>query len=78
MWLHLLFGYLDTWIVLGHKTVDPLKDFGDVNPARIADAGTVVIGHVRVDRQDGVRTTQEIGTTGVAEACAALTTTRVQ
>ena len=72
LWLHSLFGYLDNWIVLGHKTVDPIKDFGDVNPARIANAGAIVVGHVRVDRQDGVRAAQEIGTAGVAEACAAL------
>ena len=74
MWLQLLFSYFDTWIYLGlrHKSINPSKNFGDVNPTRVADAGTVIVGHVRVDRQDSVRAALEIGTTGVAEACAAL------
>jgi len=58
--------------------VDPIKNFLDIDTARIADACAVVVGHVRVDRQDGVRVTQEIGTAGVAEACAALILAGIQ
>ena len=58
--------------------VDPIKNFLDINPAWIADACAVVVGHVRVDRQDGVRFAQEIGTAGVAKACAAFILASIQ
>ena len=78
LWLQSVFSYLDTWIVLIYETIDPLKYFGNVDSSRITNAGAVDVSDIRIDCQDGVRAAQEIGTAGVAKACAALTTTRVQ
>src|SRR3972149_5712287 len=60
------------------EPVDPVEDGRDVHPRGVADAGAVHIRHVRVDRQHGVRSTEEGRPARVAEAEAARPATRVQ
>ena len=54
-----------------------LQDIGQIDAVRVGDAGTVAVGHERIDGQDDGRAAQEIRPARIAGADAALSLRRV-
>ena len=63
---------------LRQEAADPAQHFRRIDVERIADASAVVVGHVGVDRQDGVGTRQQVRPARVTKAGATRTAPRIQ